>query len=1047
MNTEILAEKKLQKDVISLLTNMGYTYIDETKNQILRNGRLSTVIFTDILKSQLEKINAYTYRGEPHTFSAKNINQALRDIEVPLNEGLASANAEITDMLLLGKAYEETQYDGVKKSFSLRFIDVERPQNNVFHVTEEFVVNRIETNEKEKTRRPDLVLFVNGIPFAVIELKKSSVNIDEGISQMLRNQNEKEIPHLFRFTQILVAGNNYEARYATANTPLKFWAVWKEEEAFESRLNKLVHERMITTLDRTLYSLFEKNRALELVSSFTLFDNKIKKIARYQQYFAIKSAMDEVQKLDNIGNRKGGLIWHTQGSGKSLTMVMLAKMLIRQIVSAKVIVVTDRIDLDKQIHETFRNSEIDAKKARHGRELLGFLQQGKTVITTVINKFIKAMDERVSFEDRNVFILVDESHRTQSGLLHKAMKKVFPNACYLGFTGTPLMKKEKSSFAKFGGEIHRYTIDQAVEDGAVLPLLYEGRLVEQWVNDDVGLDRKFELIAKNLGDEQRNDLKRKWARFQKVASSERRLEGIVLDINEHFTHNLQHTGFKAMLATGSKYEAIKCQKIFEEYGDIKTAYVISAPDSREGYTEVDEDNKQFIHNEWNKIIKAYGTEEKYVDWVKDEFIEGEEVELLIVVDKLLTGFDAPRASVLYIDKELKDHNLLQAIARVNRLYDGKDFGKIIDYRGLLGNLDKALSSYSSLGNFDEEDITGAVIDIKEEIAKVKTYYSTLVDLFKDVENKNDRESYEVYLRDEEVRDSFYELLQKYSSALNLALGSEKIEEILCEEEIVQYRQALKFYNELRKSVGIRYHERVDFSVYEKQMQKLLDTYISAGETNEVIPPVNIFDVEFESVVESVVGERARADTIRSAMTATITEKREENPDFYNKLSKRIEEILQAYKEHRLSDEEYLKLIKETRRTLESKTLDDAKAYPAVIQSNTFAKIVYDNLQNDFAHIANNVYADRVAAPPLQYGDTTSEAEPEASVLAEFSRRCDEIYKEVSKKPDWKHNSEMSKKIDGEIEALLWDLEDRFGITIETDKIIEVVKKLGINNYD
>ncbi len=679
-------EKTIQNNTIDLLKNMGYVYISSEEMAQHRNST-NQVILKDILLKQLQKLNSFEYKGTQYPFSARNIAKAVDDLDVSLNEGLMTANQKISDQLLLGKAYSEELSDGVKKSFSLKYIDYENPQNNLFHVTEEFVVDRMNRQEREKTRRPDLVLFVNGIPFGVIELKSAVRETAEGVSQMIRNQGQDEIPNLFKYVQITLAGNNHSPQYGTTGTPKKFYAVWKEKEsegflelfgaatsvAENGRENYATEvaspmKRTPSPLDKTIYALFSKERVVELLHSFIIFDGKVKKIARYQQYFAIEKIMERIGKLDATGRRQGGLIWHTQGSGKSLTMVMLAKVIKRSIAGSKVIVVTDRKDLDKQIHETFNSSEVKAVRARSGKDLIRLLQSGKSVITTLIHKFEKVKNENVTFDDPNTFILVDESHRTQDGDLHKAMKKVFPEACYLGFTGTPLMRREKNSFAKFGGEIHRYTINQAVEDKAVLPLLYEGRLVDQWVNDEKGLDRRFEQIARHLNEAQRLDLKKKWARFQKVASSERRLEMIMLDINEDIKKRLQGTGFKAMLATSSKYEAIKYHKLFEEMGDVRTAFVISAPDSREGYSEVDEENKAFILEAWNRLLKKYGDEEKYLDKVKDEFINGEEIELLIVVDKLLTGFDAPRASVLYIDKLLKEHNLLQAIARVNRLY-------------------------------------------------------------------------------------------------------------------------------------------------------------------------------------------------------------------------------------------------------------------------------------------------------------------------------------------------------------------------------------------
>ncbi|MDD2267072.1 HsdR family type I site-specific deoxyribonuclease [Sulfuricurvum sp.] len=1021
MKQDIFTELTLQNNTIELLKNMGYTYISQEENVRVRNGKLGEVILKDILLEKLQKINGFEYKGVEYTFSPKNIAKAIEELNVPLNEGLMSANQKISDKLMLGTSYDEELLDGVKKSFSLQYIDFKNPENNIFHVTEEYTISRQITTEVDKTRRPDLVLFINGIPFAVIELKKSSVDAEQGISQMIRNQGKDEIPHLFKYIQLTIAGNNHSPKYATAGTPKKFYAVWEEEE-FKNEPNSLIEDRAVSALDKTIFALFSKKRVIEILHSYIIFDNKIKKVARYQQFFAIKEIVKKINVFDNTGRRGGGLVWHTQGSGKSLTMAMLTKVIKRDIAGSKIIVVTDRTDLDRQIHTTFANSEIKAGRANSGHDLIEKLQSGMSVITTLIHKFETVEKEKIVLDDPNIFVLVDESHRTQGGDLHKSMKKVFDNGCYLGFTGTPLLKREKSSIAKFGGLIHKYTIDQAVRDNAVLPLLYEGRLVDQWVNDQNGLDRRFEMISRDLNDEQKMDLKRKWARFQRIASSERRLEMIALDINEHFIKNVQGTGFKAMLATSSKYEAIKYHSIFEEYGNIKTSFVISAPDTREGYDEVDESNKQFVIEAWNKLIRKYGDEERFLDKIKDEFIEGDEIELLIVVDKLLTGFDAPRAAILYIDKELKEHNLLQAIARVNRLYDGKDFGFIVDYRGLLGNLDQALTSYSSLTGFDEEDLMGAVIDIKEEVARVKTYYSHLKELFDPVNNKNDQESYEVFLGDEEKRKEFYELLSSYARALKLALSSDKITEVFTKAEIEEYKRAMKFYSELRKSVKIRYHEEVDFGKYEKQMQKLLDTFISAEEVNQLTKLVNIFEADFEKELDRVVGDNARADTIISASTKVISERREQNPAYYDKLSQRIQEILDEYKEGRLSDEDKLKHAKDIRSLLMQKNSDDLDEYPEQIKHNPTARSFYDNLQAYMKEIPSETFVQVVI-------------------------KVDSIFKEASKKPDWENNNDVKNAIDQEIDDLLWELESTHKIKFaDLDDIIAQVRSIGINNY-
>jgi type I restriction enzyme R subunit len=1015
-------ENIIQQNTIKLLKSMGYIYISREENVALRNNHLSEVVLKEILLSQLQKINSFEYKGITYKFSAKNISRAVEELNVPLNDGLITANQKITDKLILGTSYDEELSDGNKKSFSLRYIDFNNLDNNVFHVSEEYSVNRIITTESEKTRRPDLVLFINGIPFAVIELKKSSVNTEQGISQMLRNQGFNEIPHLFKYVQLTLAGNNFNPKYATTNTPAKFYAIWEEQHG-NAELNQLITNRTICKLDQSVFSLFSKSRVLELIYSFIIFDKRVKKVARYQQYFAIKKILNKIEHINTNGSRAGGLIWHTQGSGKSLTMVMLTKLLIKKIANSRIIVVTDRKDLDSQIHETFQNSEVSAQRAGSGHDLIEKLHANTTIITTLIHKFETVKNEKVVFADNNIFILVDESHRTQGGDLHKAMKKVFPHACYLGFTGTPLLKREKNSIAKFGGLIHSYPINQAIEDKAVLPLLYEGRLVDQWINDKSGLDRRFEMISKNLNAEQKADLKHKWARFSHVASSERRLEMIALDINQHYLNSLKGTGFKAMLATSSKYEAVKYHELFELYGDIKTTVVISAPDSREGHDEVDTTNKNYVAKAWDKILQEYANEQQYLDSIESKFINGDEIELLIVVDKLLTGFDAPRATVLYIDKDLKEHNLLQAIARVNRLYDGKEFGFIVDYRGLLGNLDSALTSYGALAGFAEEDLAGAVIDVKTEIAKVKTFYSHLHDLFKPVEHKFDQESYQVYLADASKRKEFYELLSQFARALKLTLSSDKYDEILSQDIIEQYKKSLKFYSELRRAIKIRYHEEVDFGKYEKEMQKLLDTFISAEEVNQLTKLVNIFDEDFEQELARVKGNNAKADTILSAMTKVIQEKREQNPSFYNKLSQKIEQLIEKYKEGRLTDEEKLKHAQDIHTLLTTNKTDEEEQYPTEISNKPNARALYDNLQN--SSIAQ--------IPSYKF----------IQVVLQF----DEIFKQSAKKPDWQHNRDVQNIIDQSVDDIIYGLEKKFGIKFnDTIELIDQIRSIGINNY-
>ena len=1045
-------EESIKNNCINLLTAMGYTFIPTAEMKKQRGNNATNVLLKGILLQQLQKINSFDYKGINYPFSPKNLNNAIISLDMPMHQGLLTTNNNITDQLLLGNSYKEELADGVLKSFSLKYIDFDNPDNNVFHFTEEYSVARNKQSESKKNRRPDLVLFINGIPIVVIELKQSGINTKHGISQMLRNQATDEIPNLFKFIQITLAGNNHSPKYATVGTEKDFYSIWREDDQDHNnkQLNKWITNRTVCPLDKMIFSLFSPHRLCDLINNYILFDKKIKRIARYPQYFAAVKTLNQVKNY-TLGKRNGGLIWHTQGSGKSLTMVILCKLLKIKFPASRVIVVTDRIDLDDQIHKTFIHSEISAHRAKSANNLIELLQSGKSVITTLIHKFESVAQQKTVLDSSDIFILVDESHRTQGGDLHRAMKKVFPNSCYLGFTGTPLMKEEKkNTITKFGGLLHQYSIDQAVKDKIILPLLYEGRLVDQWIDNDTAMDRRFESISKHLNDEQTRDLKSKWSRFQRVASTEKRLEMIMFDIDNYFNKNILGTKFKGMFATNSRFEAIKYHKLFKEHSEIKTAFVISSPDTRSGFNTIDndpdeiEDNKAIINHEWKKIIDIYGNEEKYLKKIKSDFKHTDKIDLLIVVDKLLTGFDAPRAAILFIDKALKEHSLLQAIARVNRLHEGKDFGFIIDYRGLLGDLDDALSSYSSLEGFDENDLTSAVINIKDEIAKLKTFYSHLADIFKDIAHKNDLESYEVHLKEKALRNDFYNYLSQFSRALMLSISSDKLSEVCSDEEVNNYKKKMKFYKQLRANIKLRYHEQVDFGHYETQMQKLLDTYISADEVNQLTQLVNIFDEEFDDEINRVIGDNAKADTILSATTAIIQERAASNPAFYEKLSKKIKAIIEAYKENRLSEEEKLKSAKDVRRMLNTEELSDSNDYPSPIANCKKSIAFFDNIKPIMLLKSTNVKltGSAVAESHGQYNTTVK-----TEIIVDVVLKIVQIFENIQKRPDWTNNPEVKNIIDGKIEELLWQIEDDFNLKFDnTETIVGIARNIGINHY-
>lgn len=1022
-----------QEPALQVLTELGYTYLSPEEIERKRKS-LYDVLLLDVLESQLKKLNQFEYKDESYAFSQSTVEHAIRDLDEDLTDGLVRTNEKIYESLMLGRSYEEHLKDGSKKSFTLQYIDWDNPENNVYHVTQEFVVER---QDGEGTVRPDIIVFINGIPLGVIECKRASVSTDQAVSQMIRNQKKEYIPQLFKFIQLVMASNKNEVKYATVNTPKKFWSVWKEEDNdwLDRMLKNSVTDRLVTMQDRNLVSLFYPTRFLDLIKYFIIFDKNEKKVTRYQQFFAVKEIIDTVEKRDEKGNRQSGVIWHTQGSGKSLTMVMLAKYILSELwnYNPKVIVVTDRVELDKQIHQTFNHSRLKASKANSGKHLVELINDNNAdVVTTLINKFDTAVRNQEPIQSKDIFILVDESHRTQYGELNIKMKKVFPNASYLGFTGTPLMKKEKNTMVKFGKIIHQYTISDGVKDKAILPLLYEGRMVEQTVNRKA-IDHRLETITRNLNEEQKNEVMQKWSQFERIASSDQRIQMIALDINDHYVRNYKTAGsqFKAMLATNSKIEAVRYLEAFEDLSDLNAAVVISPPDQREGHDDVDSESKDKIQNFWKRMMVKYGDADKYEDGIKNEFVNGDDIDLLIVVDKLLTGFDAPRASILYIDKVLKEHSLLQAIARVNRLYEGKDYGIIIDYRGLLEKLDEAMEMYSGSGleNFNPEDIKGALYDVVAVIGKIRQHYSDLWDIFKNIKNKEDMEEYEVLLEDKARRDLFYDTLSQFGRHMAIAMESEKVYDALSQEELEKYKRHLKFFQDLRRSVKLRYSDSIDHKEYEAKMQKLMDQYIAAEDMMQITNPVDILDRDrFEEEMNRLGSQRAKADAIRTRLTKSINVKYDENPAYYQSFSERIEKTLEAYKEKRITEAEYWQRMNEMKKEYqEGAPVDD---YPSKIQKNKHAQAFYGVTKKIFEETQELDESDAVYS------------------VADLALEVDLVVKEKTK-VDWQDNTEVHKSIEQEIDDLIHDFLHKKSLDInydEIDKWIDQIKTIAMRRY-
>ena len=1017
-----------QKPAIALLQSMGYTYISPEDCEKQRGSRYH-VLLKDILRGQLRRLNRYSYAGAENEFSAANIERAMEELDEPLTDGLVRTSEKIYDALLLGKSYPETVGGGKSLSFNLKYIDWEHPENNLFHVTEEFAV---ESQDKLHNARPDIVLFINGIPFAVIECKAPHISVDQAVEQMIRNQQADYIPQLFKYAQIVMATNKNAVKYATAGTPKKFWSVWKEQDTafLDSRLAQLVADRAPTEQDRNMISLFSRERLMELTRYFVLFDANVKKICRYQQYFAIREIIKTIAQQDSKGNRQSGVIWHTQGSGKSLTMVMLAKYILMELAvcNPRVVIVTDRKELDGQIAATFAHTRLNPARATSGRHLVELVTNGKAdVITTIINKFNTAERLDAKNNSRDVFVLIDESHRSNYGSMAAKMRTVFPNACYIGFTGTPLMKREKNTLTKFGKLIHKYTIQDGVEDGAIVPLIYEGRFVEQKV-DEENIDMWFQQTTKRLTDPQKEDLRRKWSSIRRLTSTDARIKRIALDINNHFLLGFKDTGFKAMLATNYKRDAIRYLKCFEQFGDLNCAVVISPPDMRESVDDIDEGTDNMVIEYWEKMMKQYGDADTYEEAMKNKFCDGE-IDILIVCSKLLTGFDAPVCQVLYIDKELKEHGLLQAIARTNRLHDGKEYGLIVDYRGLIQKLDAAMDMYSGAGleNFEGRDLRGVVIDVLEALGQLRTAYTNLIDLFADVKDLSDTEAVEVSLADEKKREQFYNLLCAFGRALNLVLNSEQAYAALPGEERKKYQNRFVFFSKVRRSVKIRYCDAIDNREYEPLMQNLLDTHLSVAGLKQITNPVDILNKDdFERELEELGSLRAKADAITSRLSKSISAKYEENPAYYDSFSKRIKDALDQYKEKVISEAEYLAKMRSIMEDYHSGK--SSVSYPERIKHNVHAQAFYGVITALF---------DDAQIEGMTPDFAAEIAEEITAIIAKHSR------------VDWTNNQTIHNRISQDIDDLFYAYEKNRGLVLSfdlIDKVIENVKTVALRRF-
>ena len=1036
-----------QKRAVEMLRSMGWTYIPRAEADRKRRAP-ANVIFYDELEKFLSA-QTYEYRGLMHPFSGSSIGKAERDLDEPLEGGLMAASKSVYDMLQVGRSYEETTPDGRRVSFDLPFIDWDRPEKNIWQVTEEFQVERPDGSYS----RPDIVLLVNGVPLAVIECKRAAVKVEEGIDQNVRNARPDRIPQLFKFVQVAVATNPGHFRYGTAGTPKEFYAKWREEdeEWLSGMLARHVADGHPNQQDRGIASLFEKSRFLNLVRRYIVYDNGIKKIARYQQFFAVENILRRLLRADGSATTNG-VIWQTQGSGKSLTMTMLVKRVLSdaRFPNERFVLVCDRRGLVAQLRDNFVRVGMAPVRAATGTALLELLKDtGNTVIVTTIQKFQAANRRGVRLPGRNVTVLVDESHRSQGGLLHDFLCDCLPDAKRIGFTGTPLMKSEKdSTFNRFGPIIgNAYKFEDGIADETIMPIVYEGRMADQRLADRQ-IDDYFEDRIRDLPDDRRERLRSEWSRFRRLSGTVSRLAMIAFDIHQHFLSWCKPRGFKALVTASSRAAAIEIQKRINDLGGVRATALICADSvEREGDDEAcsGSDRKRIARFFASEVKPRFGNNyDKWQAWVENDLREGSELDIVAVKDMLLTGFDAPPLAVLYVDKSMKEHTLLQAIARVNRKYPGKDFGLVVDYYGLFGNLNAALDMYSDLSRsrkaeldrFDPDDLKGAIMEAKRKKLELIKCHELLLDLFRSrgVDTSSASACMDVFSEEEhpetagEVRQEFCERFHALRRMTDLAVGSYTLYRAVGREKMDEIRNDVSFFSKLWEALKGVYGEKFDLAGYEDGIRSLLDSFVVSKSVKRKVEPVFIHDATgMAERLEKIEGTKAKAAFIRTRLAAELELKRFEDPMRFKAFSQRIEETLDGYR--RLRDENAY-LAKMQKLANDYRTGFAGDEYPDVLEAKEDARAFY------------GVVREEAVAWDAEHDSAFNEDVAKLSVLIDNAVRD-------RTRIDWHYNPSVHKSINQAIEDLIWDFCDEHGVQLteqQLDKLLESAMKTALARY-
>ena len=936
-----------QIPALHILMQMGWTFLSRQHATALR-GSGRAVLLEPVLRERLAA-HTFEFKGQTYPLSPSGVAQVITELKnTGLQEGLRQANEATYNKLTLGITVTEF-VAGQKAAITVPLIDWADPTANALHVTEELSVER---PASLGAYRPDVVCYVNGIPLAIIEAKRpvgasaEKAMVEEGISQHLRNQKPDGIQGLYVYSQLLLSICGTHGRYGTTQTPKKFWATWTEQEIDEGEMQALKSQSLsdaqkdalfadrqawarrayvalysgpvaLTAQDRLLISLLRPDRLLDFTLRFILFDRKMGKIAaRYQQVRGTKQALKQITQRQADGSRAGGVIWHTTGSGKSNLMVFLTKALLHapELADCRLFIITDRVDLETQLVGTFLSSgafgsaiatKKDGERAlvQSGRDLAARIGSGnERLIFTLLQKFNSAtkLPECKNTSDK-IIVLVDEGHRSQGGENHERMRQALPNAAFIAFTGTPLLKEDKTR-NKFGPILHAYTMQDAVNDGAVTPLIYEERKPMMDVNAKA-LDAWFDKITATLSERQRADLKQQYSKRGQIYGAAQRIELIAYDIATHYAANFANLGLglKAQLATDSKLSAIRYKQALDATGLVTSAVLISPPDTREGHDDTDASKTPEVQAWWNMNV---GSDFRaYERQVIENFGTAGAPDILIVVDRLLTGFDEPRNAVLYIDKHLKGHNLLQAIARVNRLHDAKQFGYLIDYRGILAELDTSIADYQDLatktqGGFDVADLVGTVTHVSTEYKRLPGLHTKLWGVFAGVKNRNDYEQLrQILLGSQKTREDFYEALTEFGLCLKLALSSRTFFEdgAFDERAIGEYKGDLRRFTELRVQAKRDAQETVDFSNYEQQIRALVDKQVVGQEIEEAEGFIRVHSLGKDGNTDHWSDERTKteADVIKTRLRKSIEQDLRDDPFAQREFSDLLRDSIRA----------------------------------------------------------------------------------------------------------------------------------------------------------